>query len=84
MIATNCGPPPLRPRIGRNKTWPAWRVIESLQLTATHQGATPVNWKQGEDVIIVPAVSDEQAREKFPGGWKTLKPYLRVVAQPGK
>ncbi len=60
------------------------RVIDSLQLTANHQVATPVNWKQGEDVIIVPAVSDEDAKKKFPGGWKTLKPYLRVVSQPGK
>ena len=58
------------------------RVIDSLQLTAKHSVATPVNWKHGEDVIIVPAVTDEQAKEKFPGGWKTLKPYLRVVAQP--
>jgi len=58
------------------------RVIDSLQLTAKHQVATPVNWKNGEDVIIVPAVSDEQAKEKYPEGWKTLKPYLRVVAQP--
>ena len=55
-----------------------------FQLTASHQVATPVNWKQGEDVIIVPTVSDEDAKKKFPGGWKTLKPYLRVVAQPGK
>ena len=60
------------------------RVIDSLQLTAKHSVATPVNWKQGDDVIIVPAVTDEQAKEKFPGGWKTLKPYLRVVAQPNK
>jgi len=58
------------------------RVIDSLQLTAKHQVATPVNWKNGEDVIIVPAVSNEAAREKFPGGWKELKPYLRVVPQP--
>lgn len=58
------------------------RVIDSLQLTAKHQVATPVNWKNGEDVIIVPAVSDEAAKAKFPAGWKTLKPYLRVVAQP--
>lgn len=58
------------------------RVIDSLQLTARHQVATPVNWKNGEDVIIVPAVSDEAAKAKFPEGWKTLKPYLRVVAQP--
>jgi thioredoxin-dependent peroxiredoxin len=58
------------------------RVIDSLQLTAKHQVATPVNWKQGEDVIIVPAVTDEMAKEKYPQGWKTLKPYLRVIAQP--
>jgi thioredoxin-dependent peroxiredoxin len=58
------------------------RVIDSLQLTAKHQVATPVNWQQGEDVIIVPALSDEAAKEKFPGGWKTVKPYLRVVQQP--
>ena len=60
------------------------RVIDSLQLTAQHSVATPANWQNGDDVIIVPAVSDEAAKEKFPGGWKTLKPYLRVVAQPGK
>ncbi|MEQ8764449.1 MAG: peroxiredoxin [Planctomycetota bacterium] len=58
------------------------RTIDSLQLTSNHQVATPVNWKHGEDVIIVPALSDEQAKEKFPGGWKTLKPYLRMVPQP--
>jgi alkyl hydroperoxide reductase subunit AhpC len=58
------------------------RVIDSLQLTARHQVSTPANWTPGEDVIIVSAVSDEDARNKFPGGWKTLKPYLRVVAQP--
>ena len=58
------------------------RVLDSMQLTAKHQVATPVNWKNGDDVIIVPAVSDEQAKEKYPKGWKTLKPYLRVVAQP--
>ncbi|MGI9509595.1 MAG: peroxiredoxin [Geminicoccaceae bacterium] len=58
------------------------RVLDSLQLTAKHQVATPVNWKQGEDVIIVPAVSDEAAKEKFPEGWKAPKPYLRIVAQP--
>lgn len=58
------------------------RVIDSLQLTSKYNVATPVNWKNGEDCIIVPAVSDEQAKEKFPGGWKTIKPYLRVVAQP--
>jgi len=60
------------------------RVIDSLQLTAKHQVATPVNWKDGDDVIIVPAVTDEQAKEKYPNGWKTLKPYLRIVPQPAK
>src|SRR5262249_8116545 len=55
------------------------RVIDSLQLTANYSVATPVNWKDGDDVIIVPAISDEQAKEKFPAGWKTLKPYLRVT-----
>ncbi|MBN8998936.1 MAG: peroxiredoxin [Rhizobiales bacterium] len=59
------------------------RVIDSLQLTAKFSVATPVNWEKGEDVIIVPSVSDEAAKEKFPGGWKTVKPYLRVVPQPG-
>ncbi len=59
------------------------RVLDSCQLTATHQVATPVNWKQGEDVIIVPAVSDEDAKKKFPDGWDAPKPYLRIVAQPG-
>ena len=59
------------------------RVIDSLQLTAKYQVATPVNWQQGDDVIIVPALSDEAAKEKFPAGWKTVKPYLRVVKQPG-
>ena len=58
------------------------RLLDSLQLTAKHNVATPVNWKPGNDVIIPPAVSDEQAKQKFPGGWKTLKPYLRVVKQP--
>ncbi len=53
-----------------------------MQLTAKHKVATPVNWKKGEDVIIVPAVSDDVAKQKYPGGWKTLKPYLRVVAEP--
>jgi len=60
------------------------RVIDSLQLTAGYGVATPVNWKDGDDVIIVPSLSDEAAKEKFPGGWKTLKPYLRVVPQPNK
>jgi len=58
------------------------RVLDSCQLTAKHKVATPVNWKQGEDVIIIPAVSDEEAKEKFPDGWKAPKPYLRIVPQP--
>ncbi|MCY3815837.1 MAG: peroxiredoxin, partial [Gammaproteobacteria bacterium] len=58
------------------------RLLDSCQLTASHQVATPVNWNWGEDVIIVPAVSNEQAREKFPDGWKAPKPYLRIVPQP--
>ena len=58
------------------------RVIDSLQLTDAHRVATPVNWKQGEDVIIVPSVSNDEAKTKFPGGWKSPKPYLRIVPQP--
>ena len=58
------------------------RVIDSLQLTAKHKVATPVDWKHGDDVIIVPSVSDADAKIQHPGGWKTLKPYLRVVPQP--
>jgi alkyl hydroperoxide reductase subunit AhpC len=58
------------------------RLLDSIQLTARHTVATPVNWKPGEDVIIPPSVSDEAAKGKFPEGWKTLKPYLRVVPQP--
>ncbi len=58
------------------------RVLDSCQLTAKHKVATPVNWKQGEDVIIVPAVSDDEAREKYPDGWKSPLPYLRLVPQP--
>lgn len=58
------------------------RVIDSMQLTSQHKVATPANWENGDDVIIVPAVSDEEAKEKYPDGWKTLKPYLRVVKQP--
>ena len=60
------------------------RVIDSLQLTANYQVATPANWRDGEDVIIVPAVDDETAKGKFPKGWKALKPYLRVTPQPNK
>ena len=53
-----------------------------MQLTAKHKVATPVNWRDGEDVIIVPSVSDEEAKEMFPSGWNTIKPYLRTVKQP--
>src|SRR5687767_12793152 len=60
------------------------RVIDSLQLTAKYSVATPVNWKDGEDCIIVPSVTDEEAKGKFPAGWKTIKPYLRVTPQPDK
>ena len=60
------------------------RVIDSLQLTSKYSVATPVNWRDGDDCIIVPALSDDQAKEKFPGGWKTLKPYLRMVSQPNR
>ncbi|MGE0799508.1 MAG: peroxiredoxin [Lautropia sp.] len=59
------------------------RVLDSMQLTAAHKVATPVNWKHGEDVIIVPAVSDDEARKIYPDGFKTIKPYLRTVKQPG-
>ena len=58
------------------------RVIDSLQLTAKHKVATPANWKQGDDVIITVAVSDEEAKQKFPQGWKTPKPYIRIVNPP--
>jgi len=58
------------------------RLLDSCQLTAKHQVATPANWKQGGDVIIVPSVKDEDAKKKFPGGWKAPKPYLRIVPQP--
>jgi len=58
------------------------RLLDACQLNARHNVATPVNWRPGQDVIIPTSVSDEQAKQKFPGGWKTLKPYLRVTAQP--
>jgi thioredoxin-dependent peroxiredoxin len=58
------------------------RVIDSLQLTATHKVSTPVNWKQGEDVIIAGSVSDDEARETYPDGWESPKPYIRIVPQP--
>ncbi|MGH9119031.1 MAG: peroxiredoxin [Acidimicrobiales bacterium] len=60
------------------------RVIDSLQLTAKHSVSTPADWKQGDDVIIIPAVSDEDAKAKFPNGWNTIKAYLRVTPQPGR
>ena len=59
------------------------RVLDSMQLTAQHKVATPVNWKHGDDVIIVPSVSDDEAKQKYPDGFKTVKPYLRTVKQPG-
>lgn len=58
------------------------RVLDSCQLTAKHKVATPVNWNQGDDVIIVPAVSDDEAKEKYPDGWESPKPYIRIVSQP--
>jgi len=58
------------------------RVLESIQLTAKHEVATPVNWKEGQDVIILPSVSDEEAKQKYPNGWKSPKPYIRIVPQP--
>ena len=58
------------------------RVIDSLQLTAKHKVATPVNWKQGEDVIIAGSVSDDEAKETYPDGWKSPRPYIRIVPQP--
>ena len=58
------------------------RVIDSMQLTAKHKVATPVNWKPGDDVIILPSVQEAEAKERFPGGWKSPRPYLRIVPQP--
>jgi thioredoxin-dependent peroxiredoxin len=58
------------------------RVLDSMQLTARHKVATPVNWQQGDDVIILPSVSDEEAKQKYPHGWKAPRPYLRIVPQP--
>ena len=60
------------------------RVLDSMQLTAKHKVATPVNWQQGDDVIIVPTVSDEEAKDMFPNGWNTVKPYLRTTKQPAE
>ena len=60
------------------------RVIDSLQLTASYSVATPVDWKDGDDVIVAPAISDEDARQKFPKRWKAPKPYLRVTPQPNR
>src|SRR5205085_4535958 len=60
------------------------RVIDSLQLTAKHKVATPVNWQQGDDVIIAGSVSDDEAREKYPEGWESPRPYIRIVPQPQK
>ena len=71
------------PSTGRNFA-EILRVIDSLQLTDQYKVATPVNWQNGDDVIIVPSLSDADAKARFPEGWKTLKPYLRIVKQPGK
>jgi alkyl hydroperoxide reductase subunit AhpC len=60
------------------------RLLDSMQLTAKHPVATPVNWNKGDDVIIAPSLSDEDAKAKFPAGWRTLKPYLRIVSDPAK
>jgi hypothetical protein len=69
------------PSTGRNFA-EILRVIDSLQLTDAHKVATPVNWQDGNDVIIVPSLSDDEAKARFPEGWRTLRPYLRVVKQP--
>jgi alkyl hydroperoxide reductase subunit AhpC len=58
------------------------RVLDSMQLTARHKVATPVNWQQGDECIILPSVSDEEAKKQYPGGWKAPRPYLRIVPQP--
>jgi thioredoxin-dependent peroxiredoxin len=58
------------------------RVLDSMQLTASQKVATPVNWKPGDDVIILPSVSDDEAKQKYPGGWRSPRPYLRIVSQP--
>jgi alkyl hydroperoxide reductase subunit AhpC len=58
------------------------RILDSCQLTAKHKVATPVNWKPGDDVIIAPSVSESEAKEKYPAGWKSPKPYIRIVPQP--
>jgi alkyl hydroperoxide reductase subunit AhpC len=68
---------------GRNFT-EILRVIDSLQLTAEHSVATPVNWKDGEDVVIAPTIPDDEARKKFPKGFETQKPYLRITPQPNR
>jgi alkyl hydroperoxide reductase subunit AhpC len=60
------------------------RVIDSLQLTAKHKVATPVNWQQGDNVIIAGSVSDDEAKEKYPDGWESPKPYIRIVPQPDR
>jgi alkyl hydroperoxide reductase subunit AhpC len=60
------------------------RVLDALQLSAAHSVSTPVNWNEGDDVIISPSISDEDAKERFPRGFTTLKPYLRLTPQPGR
>src|SRR5439155_13365074 len=66
---------------GRN-LYEVLRVVDSMQLTAKHKVATPVNWKNGDDVIILPSVTEEEAKQKYPNGWKAPRPYLRIVPQP--
>lgn len=73
----------LAPEFAKRNTKVIGLSVDSMQITAKHKVATPVNWKQGDDVIIAGSVSDAEAKDKYPEGWKAVKPYLRVVKQPG-